>query len=145
MSHPVQLQRKCHIRRVVVAWILGVTVLIGGSAGCSDDDTSTGPTNADAPTIRFVTPVEGTELGGTVELRVSTSRAQSVTYYANAVQIGRSTTSPFNVLWDTRTWPNGAYTLSATAVGNGDASHSIGVSIVNTGGRPGDEKADGEL
>ena len=87
------------------------------------------------PTVAFISPAEGATISGIVTLSASATdhnRVTQVTFRRSRYLIGSDTTSPYSVSWDTRSFANGTYTITAYAydeAGNmGTAQRSVAVS-----------------
>jgi thermitase len=89
------------------------------------------------PNITITAPGSGATVSGTSTITVSTSDnvgVTQVTYKLNTTTLGSSGTAPFGYSWNTTTWANGTYTLSATArdaAGNQRTASST-ITISNT-------------
>jgi subtilisin family serine protease len=89
-------------------------------------------TDTQPPTVSFIAPAAGAVLSGTAAVQVSASDnvgVTSITVTANGTLIGSSA----SFSWNTTSWPNGSYTLVATArdaAGN-SASASRSVTVNN--------------
>ncbi|HEX5748959.1 MAG TPA: Ig-like domain-containing protein [Archangium sp.] len=84
------------------------------------------------PSASLTAPAAGATLKGTVTLTASASDnfgVARVDFYASSTLLGSATSAPFSLAWDTRSVPNGAYSLSVVAFDA--AGFSSGGSAVN--------------
>jgi len=96
-----------------------------------DDDSYNG-----RPSISFSNPISGATLTGEVALRVSVGSDQkidNVTYYLGDTQIASSTGAPYAASFNSSSYPNGAYKLTAkvTDVNGVSEQNSIDVTLQN--------------
>ncbi len=96
-----------------------------------DDDSYNG-----RPSISFSNPTSGATLTGEVVLRVSVGSDQkidNVTYYLGDTQIASSTGAPYAASFNSSSYPNGAYKLTAkvTDVNGVSEQNSIDVTVQN--------------
>lgn len=71
-----------------------------------------------APTVSLITPVEGEFVTGDVRIQIAASDdigIAEVVLSVDGAEVGRMTSAPYEVVWDSTTVANGAVTLTAQA------------------------------
>jgi hypothetical protein len=96
------------------------------------------PPDASAPTVSLTAPAAAATVHGTITLSANASDAGGVAgvrFRLNGVDVGAEDRyAPFAIAWDTRSKPNGSYTLTAVArdvAGNVRTSSSRTITIRN--------------
>ena len=88
------------------------------------------------PTVEFVYPKDGDAVSGTITLEANATDDKGITYvefFQDGKSIGKSSTPPYQIPWDTTTVKNGSHILNVTAydtVGQ-NASAEIVVYVYN--------------
>jgi uncharacterized protein (TIGR03118 family) len=103
-----------------------------------------GPTAPDsvAPTVSISAPANGTSVSGTGTVTANANddvAVASVEFFANTASLGKVTTSPFTLNWNTANVSNGALALTAVATdaaGNSTTSTVVSVIVSNTAPPP---------
>lgn len=91
-----------------------------------------------APSVSISSPTNGASVSGTATIATNTSDntgISQVSFYANNQLIGTSQTAPFSFSWNTSTFTNGSYTLTAVArdfAGNQTTSAGVNVTVANS-------------
>jgi subtilisin family serine protease len=100
------------------------------------------PVDTTAPTVRITSPADGSTVSGNVAITAAATDDTGVTrvhFYANGGLIGKVTTQPYSVRWNTRKL-SGTYTLTAIAydaAGNTSQPSVLTVKIATaTTGKP---------
>ncbi len=78
--------------------------------------------NPKRPTASVTSPANGATLTGKVSLRASASDAKGITkvlYYVDGVYVGRATTAPYTLHWDSTTVADGPHEIVANAYNTG--------------------------
>ncbi len=86
------------------------------------------PPDVTPPTVHLTDPAAGSTVGGTVAVAATAADnvgVTSVTFTADGKAIGKSTTPPFMVSWNSTSVAAGKHTLAASAV---DAAGNVGTS-----------------
>jgi|GEM_PF-2710398 len=85
-------------------------------------------TDFDPPSVSLTAPAGGSTVSGNVSINADVqdfSGIQKVEFYVGAALIGTKTSSPYQVTWDTRNFPNGSYKIWAKAYDQaGNTSYS---------------------
>jgi hypothetical protein len=109
------------------------TVTIAANGGVT-----VGPTDITPPTVSITSPANGTTVSGTLTVTASAADnvgVAGVQFKYNGVNFdGEDTTAPYSVSGDTRTVPNGSYTLTAVArdtTGSLTASAPVTITVIN--------------
>ncbi|MDI6820666.1 MAG: Ig-like domain-containing protein [Patescibacteria group bacterium] len=79
------------------------------------------------PLVSFISPQNNSYVSGTVAISVSATdnvRVYKVEFYRNNVIVGTDFSAPYSILWNTKSFFAGQYTLSAKAY---DATGNVGV------------------
>jgi cytosine/adenosine deaminase-related metal-dependent hydrolase len=107
--------------------LLLLTSLSSASA-CSDDPTT------QAPTVAFVSPGDGAQIFGSVELRADVTNAVQVEFDLDGASIGTASTAPWVLRWETTQAADGPHTLGVVArsASGAEAMASIAVVVDNT-------------
>ncbi len=108
--------------------------------GCGGDD-ATGPggdpsgSSNNAPTVTIVYPVENSTVSGAVSLGAVAGNAALVRFDVDGVEVGSDDTSPYEVIWNSGTVPNGVHSIGVQATGGGKSAWGgITVTVANTPG-----------
>ncbi len=121
----------------------GHAISAGGATMAFDDvklyENGTGtPSEINAPTVDFISPIAGAILSGTVTLTATSSDDTAVVgvfFAVNGSPVGvEDLTAPYQTTLNTTTYPNGTYILKATTrdpYGN-NSNKTISVTINNT-------------
>ena len=90
-----------------------------------------------APSITWATPAAGATVGGVVTLSAMAQDDAVFDYVRFDVgqkELGRDSTVPFQLTWDTRAVANGTYTLRGTAVDLAGNSRSVSIAVTVANG-----------
>jgi peptidoglycan/xylan/chitin deacetylase (PgdA/CDA1 family) len=89
-----------------------------------------------APTVSITSPANGATVAGNVKIVVTAADAQSgvasVAYYVDGVPVGTSTSSPWQLPWNTKKVSSGQHVLTAVATdraGNRTTSAAVTVTV----------------
>jgi poly(3-hydroxybutyrate) depolymerase len=91
--------------------------------------------DAEAPTVQLLSPQEGAELSGTVQLEAAAADDTGVArveFRAGGQLLGTDSSAPYNWSWDTSGQANGAATVTATAVDRAGKSAVAAADVVVT-------------
>jgi hypothetical protein len=108
----------------------------GGNVGTAEV-TVTANNDLTPPTVTLTAPVEGATLSGTVLLTATASDASGISkvdFLVGTTVVGSDTTAPYSFSYNTRSLPNGAKTLTATAydtLNNMGTSAAVNVTVDN--------------
>ena len=94
------------------------------------------PPDTTNPNITFDSPVGQSTVSGTVTLAVTASDdigISKVVFSSGSSELGQATISPFELTWDTTTFPEGSNSITATAIdtSNNSATATISVDVNN--------------
>ncbi|WP_224957108.1 Ig-like domain-containing protein [Geomonas subterranea] len=107
-----------------------------GNVGSSQNVSVTVQNDLQAPAVAITSPSNNATVSGTVTVSANASDNVGVTkvnFYRSGVLIATSTSAPYRFNWNTKTVPNGSYSLTATAydaAGNTQSSQ-IAVNVKN--------------
>jgi hypothetical protein len=96
------------------------------------------PPDTTPPSVQISSPAAGSTVSATVVVSATASddgTVASVQFFADNNTLGRLTSPPFTVSWDTTTVSDGAHSLTATAVdgaGNSATSAPVSVTVNNS-------------
>jgi glutamine cyclotransferase len=128
-----------------------------GNIGQSGTVSVTVVKDTTAPTVSVTSPANGAAVSGTVTITASAADnvgVSSVEFYANTTLLSVTNVSPYRFNWNTTTFANGNYSLTAKAydaAGNVGQSQSVTITVSNSGVQPpasnipGDINGDGVL
>jgi poly(3-hydroxybutyrate) depolymerase len=89
--------------------------------------------DAAAPTVQLLSPQEGAEVSGTVQLEASAAddtAVERVEFRAGGQLLGTDSAAPYGWSWDTTGLSNGAATVTATAVDRAGKSTAAAANVV---------------
>jgi|GEM_PF-1876301 len=92
-----------------------------------------------APTVTVTSPLSGEEIGGTVSIQATADdniNLAKVEFYIDSTKIGESTVEPYMVDFDTTSYDNDFYKLTAKAydvTGNNTTSDAVQIFLANRG------------
>jgi len=100
----------------------------GLSAAHSYTVSNSVPLDTTAPTVSLTSPADGASVRGTIGLTADAAdndKVSQVLFYVNGIQVGATSTAPFQTSWDSTTIPDGSVNVVAKAM---DASGNQGSS-----------------
>jgi hypothetical protein len=99
--------------------------------------TTTAPSDTTAPTVSISSPTGGSTVSGTTNLSAAASDnvgVSKVEFYLNSVLYGLVGSSPYSIAWNTGSYANGTYQVTAKAydaAGNSKVSAAVSVNVSN--------------
>ncbi|MEI6478093.1 MAG: transglycosylase domain-containing protein [bacterium] len=113
----------------VQAWAKGT---FGALLGSPPTQSDTLYTDANRPTISFTSPTDGTSVSGTVTLSASPGGSQPISqveYFVNNVSVGKVTSAPWSLSYDTSGLPAGSQVIQAVATNSLGLTQTTQVSV----------------
>jgi len=127
-------------------WIEGHDAVHNTVASADSSDTPFGfakncgigtTTDITPPVVTFLSPLDGSEVSGTVTLKVDASDdvgVQWVDFYVGSTYLGTVMTSPYTMTWDTTLFSDGLHNLDAVAFDTSSQSAQASIYVtVNNG------------
>jgi hypothetical protein len=111
-----------------------LTAVATDGAGLQSTATETVTVDNSPPTVNVTAPTAGATVAGSIPLSATAADVGSsvvkVDFLVDGTVVGTSTTSPYSVMWNTASVPNGSHTVAARATdGAGNVTTSAGVSV----------------